>query len=148
MDSFSKDTNMISINKTVENSIELISSLSALLALSGCDSLPMMFGIGKVKSLKATNEVPLKYLGDKDASIDDVIMEGKKFVAKCYGQKHVSSSKNRRIIWMNKTDGAKLSAKPPTLKSLPPTDEALELNIKRAHFAAAMWINCVSGHPP
>ena len=32
-----------------------------------------------------------------------------------------------------KTDGANKSSKPPTLKSLPPTNEALEMNIKRAH---------------
>ena len=45
---------------------------------------------------------------------------------------------NLRVNWINKTDGAKLSAKPPTLKSLPHTDEALELNTKRAHFGVAM----------
>ena len=51
-------------------------------------------------------------------------------------------------VWKNKTDGAKLSANPPMLRSLPPTDAALELNIKRAHFAATMWKNCISGRPP
>ena len=34
------------------------------------------------------------------------------------------------------------------LRNLPPTDEALELNIKRAHFVAIMWKNCVTGFPP
>ena len=40
-----------------------------------------------------------------------------------------------------------MSAQPPTLKSLPPTDEALELNIKRAHYQAMMWNKCIAGQP-
>ena len=54
----------------------------------------------------------------------------------------------RLTLWTKKTDRAKRSAKPPDLKSLPPTNEALELNILRAHFQAMMWNNCVSGCPP
>ena len=148
MDNFIEGTKMININKSVERNIDLMPSLIALHALSGCDYIPQMFGIGKGKSLKACNEVPLRCIGDLDANIDDVIMEGKTFTAKCFGQKNISSSVNRCVIWKNKTDGAKLSAKPPMLRSLPPTDAALELNIKRAHFAATMWKNCISGRPP
>ena len=48
---------------------------------------------------------------------------------------------------MRKTDGAKLTAKPSMLRSLFPTDEALELNIKLAHFQAMMWNKCTSGNP-
>ena len=51
-------------------------------------------------------------------------------------------------MWKKKTDAAKLSSKPPALCSLPPTDPALELNIKRAHFQAIWWINCIDRHPP
>ena len=87
-------------------------------------------------------------LGREDASLNDVLLESKRFVAKCYGQNETSSSKNRLLLWTKKTDGAKLSAKPPTLQSLPPSDEALQLNIKRAHFQAMMWNNCTSGKPP
>ena len=54
----------------------------------------------------------------------------------------------RLTLWTKKTDSAKLSAKPPDLKSLPPTNEALELNILRAHFQAMIWNNCVSGCSP
>ena len=49
---------------------------------------------------------------------------------------------------MKKTDGVKLTAKPSQLRSLPPTDPALELNIKRVHFQAMMWHRCAYGHPP
>ena len=51
-------------------------------------------------------------------------------------------------MWMAKTEGAKLTAKPPSLKSLPPTDSALELNIKRAHYVSVLMTNCVTGNLP
>ena len=54
----------------------------------------------------------------------------------------------RYKIWCKKTDGAKLTAKPPALKSLPPTQAALDLNIKRAHYQAILWNNSVTGFPP
>ena len=36
----------------------------------------------------------------------DVLNEGFKFVASCYGRKETNSSKNRQSIWMMRTDGA------------------------------------------
>lgn len=148
MESFQDSKSLISIHKSVQQHIDVIPSLIAIHALSGCDSVPMMFGIGKAKALAAAKYVQLQYLGHEDASLNDVLLESKRFVAKCYGQNETSSSKNRLLLWTRKTDGAKLSAKPPTLRSLPPTDEALQLNIKRAHFQAMMWNNCTSGKPP
>ena len=38
---------------------------------------------------------------------------------------------------MKKTGSVKLTATPPTLRSLPPTHEPLELSIKRAHLQEA-----------
>ena len=48
---------------------------------------------------------------------------------------------------MKKTDCVKLTAKPPELQSSQPTDLALELNIRRAHFQA-LWHNCFDGRLP
>ena len=36
----------------------------------------------------------------------------------------------------------------PALQSLPPADEALEINIKRAHYIAILWKNCITGTTP
>ena len=36
----------------------------------------------------------------------------------------------RETIWRRKTEGVKIISKPPSLRSLPPTDEALELTSK------------------
>ena len=54
----------------------------------------------------------------------------------------MSSSKKRCTIFRNKSDGVKKSAKPPALRSLQPTDEALEMNIKQPQYLAIMWENC------
>ena len=148
MDTFTEDNKLINVNKSVHNNKETIPSLIVMHALSGCDSVPMMFGIGKAKALKTLKNVPLKSIGDINADLEEVMNEGFTFVANCYGQKDTNSSKNRQTIWMKKTDDANKSSKPPTLKSLPPTNEALEMNIKRAHYAVAMWSNALSGHPP
>ena len=148
MDPFTKENKIININNSVKHNEKLIPHLIALHALSGCDTVPMLFNIGKTKALNTLKKVSLPNIGNANSPIDSVVKEGKQFVAKCYGQINESSSANRRSIWMSKTDGSKKSAKPPLLKYLTPTDEALELNIKRAHFVAIMWKNCISGCPP
>ena len=127
---FQAGKKIVSIRKTVEKHVNIIPSLTALNVISGCDSVPGMFGIGKAKALSALKKMPLEFIGKKEASKDDVIREGKAFVSK--------------------TDAAKLTAKPPSLKYLPPTDEALELNISRGHHQGILWDNCILGrcHPP
>jgi len=120
MDTFSNDRDkLIGINKTVETHKGVIPSLIGLHALSGCDTVPMMFGIGKSKALKAVNEVPLNFIGNKDSDIGYIIQEGFGFVAQCYGQSNKGSSENRHIIWMKKTDSAKNCQKHQLLKAYP-----------------------------
>ena len=51
-------------------------------------------------------------------------------------------------LWKRKTSIAKISAKPPVLRSLPPTDAALELNVKRAHYQSVLWHSCSDGKMP
>ena len=93
MDTFTEDNKLININKSVHNNKEIIPSLIAMHALSGCDSVPMMFGIGKAKALKALKNVPLKSIGDINADLEEVMNEGFTFVANCYRQKDTNSSK-------------------------------------------------------
>ena len=147
MDPFSRGSRLISIKKSVNDKQHIMPSLAALHLISGCDTVPMMFGVGKVKSLKVVEKVPLTHIGKVNAELEEVIDEGKRFVVKCYGQIETSSSKNRRTISINKTDETKKTAKPPALQSLPPTKEALEINIKRVHYMAIMWKNCITGTP-
>ena len=59
------------------------------------EEIPMMFGIGKSKALKAVKDAPLILIGIKDADIEEVIQEGFTFVSTCYGQCNTGSSENR-----------------------------------------------------
>ena len=54
----------------------------------------------------------------------------------------------RLTLWMKKINSAKLTVKPTTLQSLPPTDEALDLNILPGHIQGAHWHYSVTGEPP
>ena len=145
MKSFKDGNKIISIRKTVEKHADIIPSITAVHALSGCDSVPGMFNIGKNKALSVLKKMPLNYFGKIESEKDDVLKEGKLFVSKLYGMKDSSSSKNRLLLWKKKTDSAKLTAKPPALKYLPPTDEALELNLCRGNHQGILWDKCVLG---
>ena len=83
MDTFSdgKDK-LISITNTVEAHKLEMKSLIGLHALSGCDTVPMMFGIGKAKALKAVKDAPLSLLGEKDVDIEKVMQEATVFVSR------------------------------------------------------------------
>ena len=85
MDPFSGGSKLISIKKLVNAKQHIMPSLVALHAISGCDTVPMMFGIGKVKSLKVVKKVPLIHIGEGNAELEEVIDKGKRFVGKCYG---------------------------------------------------------------
>ena len=95
MGGFTGEKSLISIRKIVEKHKVLIPSLLAVHALKECDTVPMMFGIGKGKALNDLKKVTLQFLGKKDASYTDFMQESKRFVAQCYGMNEVSSSRNR-----------------------------------------------------
>ena len=98
MQSFNFDKKITCINETVHDNSTLIPSLISVHAISGCDSVPMMFGIGKTKALDVLKSFPLECIGRKDAPIEHVLAEGRMFVSKCYGMTETNSSRNRLKI--------------------------------------------------
>ena len=94
MRNFSEEANAICIQSTVKKHEAIVPSLLAAHALSGCDTVPRMVGIGKSKAITALKKMPLTYIGRKEASEDDYMLEGKRFVALCYGISNDSSSSN------------------------------------------------------
>ena len=104
MDVFTDVNEVMSINKSIASSHHnVIPSLITVHALSDYNSVTMMFGICKWKTLKAVRKIPLSYVGNVDVNLEDVMWEGKQFVAKCYGRNQLSSSENRCTVWKNKT---------------------------------------------
>ena len=88
---FTDVNKLISMNNSIASSHQNVTlSLIDLHALSGCNSVTMMFRIGKSKTLKAVSKIPLRYVEDVDANLVDVMREEKQFVAKCYGAKSIN----------------------------------------------------------
>ena len=68
MKGFSKDANLISIQKTVENHAEIMPYLPAFHILSGCDTVPQIFRIGEKKVLAAGKQIPLEKFMQRDST--------------------------------------------------------------------------------
>lgn len=74
---FSADKKLISVSKSVAEYRSIIPSLLLAHAPTGCDTVPMMFGIGKAKVINILKKLSLEYLGKIDAEEDDYMNEGK-----------------------------------------------------------------------
>ena len=88
----------ISIRLTAEKHKSLVSSLPAVHALSGCDTVPSMCGIGKTGAIKVVKEnVHLLSLGNLTSPISEVVSEAKSFVSRCYGFKDCEDMSEMRF---------------------------------------------------
>ena len=95
MEGFKEGKNVISIKYSVKKHIDIIPQIMSMYAMTGCDSVPVMYGVGKEKSLSIIKKSPLQHLDDQTANLDDFINECKNFVAACYNGKSISSTDNR-----------------------------------------------------
>ena len=118
-------------------------------AISGCDTVSSLHGIGKPTALKIskTRRYPLTSLGSIDASISDVVVECTKFVSACYGHESYDMTKCRLSVWKKKTSVDTI-VKAPDLKSLPPTTDSFFYHVLRAHIQAMIWLSAMQPHPP
>jgi len=109
--------------------------------LTGCDTVAQCFGIGKASAIKALRDrKSLQTLRRTDSSIADVVREATAFIAACYVscKRDITSMSDARVdVWSTKMSRRNASAAP-ELKCLPPTTEAFELNVRRAHIQTAI----------
>ena len=56
MENFSPGKSIINIGRTVEQHHQIVPNLIGFHALTGCDSVPMMFGLGKEKPYQFSTE--------------------------------------------------------------------------------------------
>ena len=84
MENFNPGKTVISIRQTAERNRGHFPSLIPLHALTGCDTAPKLYGIGKAKALAALKKHTLKYVEDSSADIEDVEMEGRSFIAQVF----------------------------------------------------------------
>jgi len=108
-------------------------------AISRCDTVGAYHGIGKgtvVKMLKAGHK--LSAIGDVDSSHEEVTRQATKFISACYGYPNSKSLfEARLLVWAKKNGKGVTSA--PKLCAIPPTTEAFQENVKRAHYQAIIW---------
>ena len=118
-------------------------------ALSGCDTVSQLYGIGKGTVLKVVNSnVKLNTLGQTTEDLDTILRDATKFIACCYGSRENKSMSDARYeVWTTKMANKRIKTAPP-LKTLPPTTEAFRQHVLRAHLQAAIWRAALKADPP
>lgn len=141
----------VDIKATVQEHQDIIPCLLGAHALSGCDTVPTYFGIGKgtvVKNLKAAPD-SLTLLGCPGTPLLDVVDQATRFIGGCYSSKvgaETTMSDMRYKIWASKFGNTTTST--PKIQSLPPSTEAFTENVKRAHLQTLIWKAAVLLDPP
>ena len=103
-------------------------------ALTGCDTVSYLFGIGKATALKALmGGNHLNVLGQLGADEDNLMSEVTAFIAACYDSN------------IKRTNSKITSA--PKLKSLPPT-HAFVQHVHRAQHQVIIWKSATQSDPP
>ncbi|CAH3121622.1 unnamed protein product [Porites lobata] len=129
---------------------KIIPSLLGAHALSGCDTVPTYYGIGKGTVIRTLLAAPdsLSLLGCLDATLSDVVDQATTFIGACYSKKikDTTMSGFRYKVWAAKF--GKTSSSTPKIETLPPSTEAFTQNVKRAHLQACVWKEAVCSDPP
>ena len=100
MESQVPDRSVIDIKATAQQHQDIAKQLLAGHALTRCDTVSYMFGIGKLTMLKTlSKQFSLQFMGQLDSDMD-VIAEASKFITACYGCKpQQNMSDTRYTVW-------------------------------------------------
>lgn len=144
----SSKRNVINIGATVQKHDDITPHVLSLHALTGCDSVSSIYGIGKVKAVKAIRKGCMPPpLGDLEVDLNSITDGATRFIAACYGSKcQGTMSEVRFSVWQSKTKQSQ--SRSFKLPSLPPTSEAFSLHVRRAHHQACIWRAAQDENPP
>ena len=92
---------LLTLEKQLRNKKDVVPSLLAVHALSGYESMPKFYGLGKKLVCSLLQKYPLQHFGEASANISDVIQEGKTFIAAHYGITNRSDMSEIRCIFKN-----------------------------------------------
>ena len=139
----------VDIKQSALGCVDIVGNILQVHAITGCDTVNSFYGIGKPTALAAarTGEYLLTELGSLNASINDVITEGTKFISACYGHPSTDMTDCRKTVWHKKTSNDTV-VKAPELQSLPPTSDSFQYHMLRAHAQAIVWMSTMDAHPP
>ena len=119
---------IIDINATALKLGDKCLQLLPLHAATGCDSVSYAFGKGKVAAVKLllkSDDLGLNILGETKTPGPDIVQVGSKLFAELYGAKAPTTMNKLRYKLFSKSPDV------PNIRSLPPTDESLQLHLKR-----------------
>ena len=100
--SLEEGRSLISIKITAEKHGFIASCLPKMYALTGYNTVPKMFVIGKESTLNFLRKDPLNYLGILDALPEVIAEEANTFVARCYGAKNSVDMTEIRFVYSTK----------------------------------------------
>jgi len=86
---------------------DIVPSVLAFHAFTGCDSVVVTYGIGETKAIKVSRQGhALDHLGQSTVDLTDVVKHSTDFMAACYGCKAPCSSitECRQQLWAQKTE--------------------------------------------
>ena len=137
----------LDIQATVLRQPDLVPKILDLHALTGCDTVPASYGVGKPTALKAAANHSFSKRDHTHSTVEELLPESTNFMVSGYGSKLCRSmTKRRQRMWSLKTGNKPSWA--PRLKTLPPTTEAFLTNIQRAHFQVTHWYSALEIGPP
>ena len=89
---------LLTLEKQLRKKKDVVLSLLAVHALSRCDSMPNLYGLGKKSVCFLLPKYLLQNLGEASADISDVIQEGKTFIAAHYGITNTTDMSEIRCV--------------------------------------------------
>ena len=133
----------LDIQSTARKHKSLLPDILAIHALSGCDSVAALHGIGKGIAINTALSLleqgySMPQFGQNNAVLQDIVSAGTKFYSKCYGFPATSVTKCRQLVWAKRAGNRSLTGAP-KLASLPPTNEAAIENMLRSHLTVMIW---------
>ncbi len=111
---------------------QICESLLLFHALTGCDTVSFLYGIGKRTAMKILLENPdmLQGILDLPQLTDEALTKMEHFVCKLYGSKTLHNTNSVRETML-------LSCSKPEL--MPPTSDALKYHMQRAFYQSKIW---------
>ncbi|KAI4813333.1 hypothetical protein KUCAC02_024665 [Chaenocephalus aceratus] len=121
---------------------EMLDGLLAFHAITGCDTTSQFTGIGKRTAWKVFQQYPhlLHNFGEDEVPSTTSLSLAEQFVCKLYDLKSTSNS----IQEVRCALFRKLKA---NVDTLPPTEDALSMHLKRAHYQTKVWKQSLVTHP-
>ena len=148
MEATSKERKSIDIQATAHLHRDIAGQLPAAHALSGCDTVAQLWGIGKKKTrvvemLKAGRQ--LAELGNSSAALVDAVRESTAFITACYGYDKLNNV--GYSVQDVKSEHCKSQYCFRTKVDVP-TNASFQPNALRAHLQCGIWTHANEANLP